>query len=89
MLGHLRSWQEQLASKQDECQTNVQEELLHIKSAFESSVTKPAEEHPIVPKSLFSSTCKPIKQSDELVSADSTKSLQVSEPVSDLQVQLQ
>ena len=51
-LGHLQSWQEKLAGKQDEFQTNVHEELLRIKPALELSI-KPAEEHPFVQVIVF------------------------------------
>ena len=48
-LGQLRSWHEELAGKQDDFQAKVQEELLHIKSALESS-DKPQDQP----------TCKPL-----------------------------
>ena len=36
-LGQLQSWQEDLAGKQDEFHTGIQEELHHIKMALEAS----------------------------------------------------
>ena len=78
-LGQLRSWHEELAGKQDDFQAKVREELLHIKSALESS-DKPQDQPTCKPLSTtFTCNSKP-SAADDLECLGS-KPLSVTAPV--------